>query len=325
LCCCDVEPDAGWVGFFAVHDFWIDSVPEGSTTLFVTADEEYVVFLNGTAVGSGRYRPGSGVDGYEVSPILVEGQNRLLVELRSTHAVGGLLLSVQNGDRQIAVTDASWNVLSEYREDAKWPGAVTGELQPVRVWGLPPTGRWGRLGSVSGRPRLQGQLFSQRPLPAETAQINGEGSWQSLAAEPSRETALGRWVTFDFGREVSGFVNVVPATRGGARGLFWIGLDHPPDPRSSEPEGRLFALVGQGSWTDALPRRFRYVTVVSLADLAAARAFILKPELESSLIVSHADAPGVLGLDPPELRSPVEDEFWREFESLASVGSGEER
>ena len=56
---------------------------------------------------------------------------------------------------------------------------------------------------------------------------------------------------------------------------------------------------------------------------ARLKAFVLKPELEGELVVSGAHAPGVLGLDPPDLRSPVEDEFWREFESRASVGSGE--
>jgi hypothetical protein len=319
----DVEPAAGWVGFFAVRDFRIEAVPEGSTTLLVTADEEYVAFLNGHAVGSGSYGRGSGLDAYEVSPILVEGENRLLIELRSMHAVGGLLLSLDNGGRSIVVSDGSWMVLEEYREDAKWPGIATGDLSPVRVWGQPPTGRWGRPGSVTARPRLDKQLLSRRPLQAESARLNGEGPWHPLPPEPLRERPLGHWVTFDFGRQVSGFVNLIPARRSGARGLFWIGTEEPPDPRSAPPEGRLLALVGQGSWTDTVPRRFRYVTVVSLAELAGARAFVLKPTLEKEFVGGRSGSAGVLGIDPPELRSPVEDEFWRQFESLTSIGGGE--
>ena len=69
----EVKPDAGWVGFFAVRDFHIDVIPDERTTLLITADEEYVAFLNGQAVGSGSYQPGSGVDGYDVSSVLVAG------------------------------------------------------------------------------------------------------------------------------------------------------------------------------------------------------------------------------------------------------------
>ena len=319
----DVAPDAGWVGFLAVRDFWIDEIPEGSVTMLLAADEEYVAYLNGLPVGSGSYRTGGGVDGYEVSKILVEGENRLLIELRSAHSVGGLLLSMSSSDGHIVTSDASWKVLREYREKDKWPGTPVDGLKPVRVWGPPPAGRWGWPRPVVPRPRLQRQLLARRPLPASLVRIDGRGPWRELPAEPVRERPLGRWVTFDFGRSVSGFVNLVPAKRGGARGLFWIGTDEPPQPRSSPPDGRLFSLVGQGSWTDSTPRRFRYVTVVSLTEISGARAFVLKPELESTLLIGERPPAGILGLDPPDLRSPVEDEFWREFESLASVGSGE--
>jgi hypothetical protein len=319
----NVGPEAGWVGFFAVRDFQIGSIPEERTTLLITADEEYVAFLNGEAVGSGSYRPGSGVDAYDVSSILVAGDNRLLVELRSAHSVGGLLLNLTTAGESLVVSDGSWGVLEEYREEEKWPGTATGDLLPVKVWGRPPTGRWGRPESAQWRPRLRRQLLSRRPLPAELVRLGDNGPWYPLPPEPLRERPLGHWATFDFGREVSGFVNLVPARRSGARGLFWLGSEEPPDPRSSRPDGRVFALVGQGSWTDALPRRFRYVTVVSLTEIAGARAFVLKPRLEEELVASNPQPAGVLGLEPPELRSPVEDEFWREFESLTSLGGGE--
>ena len=319
----EVKPDAGWVGFFAVRDFQIDVIPDERTTLLITADEEYVAFLNGQAVGSGSYQPGSGVDAYDVSSVLVAGANRLLIELRSSHSVGGLLLNVTTDGESLVVSDDSWGVLEEYREDEKWPGTAIGDLVPVKVWGQPPTGRWEIPGTTQLRPRLRQQLLSRRPLPAELVRLEEGGPWHPLPPEPLRERPLGHWATFDFGREVSGFLNLVPARRSGARGLFWIGSDEPPVPRSSRPDGRVFALVGQGSWTDAVPRRFRYVTVVSLTEIAGARAFVLKPGQESELVISSPQPDGVLGLEPPELRSPVEDEFWREFESLSSLGGGE--
>jgi hypothetical protein len=83
-------------------------------------------------------------------------------------------------------------------------------------------------------------------------------------------------------------------------------------------------MVGQGSWTDAVPRTFRFVTVVTLTEIAGARAFVLEPELAPALVRADLAPEGVLGLEPPDLRPPVEDEFWREFERQASLTGGED-
>ena len=239
--------------------------------------------------------------------------------------MGGMLLSLEDDSGPLVVSDASWVVLEEYREEFKWPGAPLDDAQPVMVWGRPPSGLW-RIGSEPiERLRLREQLVSRRPLPAESVRTGPTARrWKRAPAKPSTDKPVGTWATFDFGREVAGYLNVAAADRGGTRALFWTGLDAPPEPKTTHPAGKLQLMVGQGSWTDAVPRRFRYVTVVSLTEIAGARAFILEPDLEPSML--HAELPpaGVLGLEPPILRSPVEDEFWREFESQSRVGIGED-
>jgi hypothetical protein len=321
----DVEAGEDWVAFFAVRDFELPSLPDSRASLVISADEEYVAFLNGKAVGSGAFRQGEALDSYDVTPIIRQGENRLLVELRSSRGIGGFLASLEAGNETIVVSDGSWRVVEEYREDFKWPREPLGETTPVVVWGRSPTGRWGAGGGVNPRPRLLDQLLSRRPLPAALMGAGPEPrKWTRLPADPNREEPLGSWVTFDFGRVVEGYLNVVTANRGGGKGLYWIGTETPPDPRSGRPTGNLVLMVGQGSWTDAVPRTFRFVTVVSLAEIAGARAFVLEPDLAPALLREDLQPKGVLGLQPPDLRPPVEDEFWREFERQASLAGGED-
>src|SRR4029077_11094756 len=79
--------------FYALRDFTLD-MPPARARLLVTADEEYVLYLNGKRVGAGGYRAGAGLDVYDAGPLLLPGGNRLIAELRSNHGGGGFLLSL---------------------------------------------------------------------------------------------------------------------------------------------------------------------------------------------------------------------------------------
>ncbi len=59
------------LAFFAVRDFTVD-VPE-TAQLAITADESYIVYLNGRRVGSGAYRRGAAADLYDVTADLEAG------------------------------------------------------------------------------------------------------------------------------------------------------------------------------------------------------------------------------------------------------------
>ena len=325
-------PEDGWTVFFVARDFEVQN-PPSRAELLVAADEEYVVYLNGHTLGLGTHTPGA-VDRYEVGAALVRGANRILVELRSSRAIGGLLLSLREADAQTAmiVSDAAWRVVREYREEIKWPGSDLEGVPAVKVWGAPPVGRWGEINEVRPRRVLERSLVSRKPLPAARLRLDSDtgAPWHPHPTRPRRELTLGRWVTFDFGSRVNGYLNLVFHRRSGGRGLLYFGDRPPIVAPGAPPAGRILATSGQGSWTDTGVRTFRYVTVVSTAELSAAQVFVVKPEFAEEGVPKPADGkngsvPGVLGLTPPRSGTPVEDEFWSEFERLSSGAGGEDR
>ncbi|HSS75943.1 MAG TPA: hypothetical protein VLV54_04285, partial [Thermoanaerobaculia bacterium] len=106
----DHQPTA----FYVLRDFDLPVLPS-SARLLVTADEEYVLTLNGRQVGAGAFQPGAVLDVYEVGPLLLPGANRLMVEVRSARGAGGLLASlVDAGGRLLVGTDDRWRIFPNY-------------------------------------------------------------------------------------------------------------------------------------------------------------------------------------------------------------------
>src|SRR5437763_16059026 len=102
--------------FYAIRDFRLGS-PPARARLMITADEEYVVTLNGKRIGAGAFEPGAPLDVYEAGPLLLPGGNRLLVELRRGDGTGGLLASLvdEATGRQIVGTDDGRRVLPAHQ------------------------------------------------------------------------------------------------------------------------------------------------------------------------------------------------------------------
>jgi hypothetical protein len=83
---------------------------------------------------------------------------------------------------------------------------------------------------------------------------------------------------------------------------------------------------------DAHLRRFRYALVVGLPgtmEEISARVQEIDPAQAAGLVQQEESARkparGVLGIVPPPLRTPVEDEVWRDLEGVAGVAGGKER
>ena len=147
----DHDPTA----FYAVRDFDLDPPPPRARIL-ISADEEYVLTLNGKRIGAGAYQPGSPLDVYEVGPLLLPGGNRLMAELRSARGTGGLLAALVDGDGRLLVgtdgTGASFPATS-------WGWRGAGSPWGERVRARPPTpGATRRWGGGAGRgSRLPGR------------------------------------------------------------------------------------------------------------------------------------------------------------------------
>lgn len=312
------------LAFYAVRDFDLKEVP-AKARLLALADEEYILYLNGKRVGSGSYRQDSRLDVYEAGPLLRQGGNRLVAELRSSRGSGGFLAQLVDGKTgdPIVWTDESWTLFNRYHIGLLrgWLPATPSEStasEPAFVWGFPPVGRWGNppLGpEIPLFAALGPQLPQRRFLPGRPT------GGHLLRLDPR-----GARHVFDWGREVVGYLTLdLPPDESPVMGLLFTGLER-PDPMREAPAAAVLAPPGSPGWSDARPRRFRYAVVLGLKRPVTARVRLVDAARAASLLPEPVEKRerGVLGIDPPPLRTPVEDEVWREFKRVPGVTGREE-
>ncbi len=249
---------AAWV---LLRDFELHAPPPGPAVLFVAVDSEYAVHLNGRQIARGAWRRGQPTDEYLVDHLLHAGANRLAIEVRAPHGDGGALAGIEIADGSMPlITDGEWSAADFWQ-----PLLIKGEaplvdarppVVPVRVWGSPPVGRWGRLGR--GEPRATSRLWGvERPIrttPVSTAPgvLAADGRQRSLRVE--------------FGREVDGVLELEfdPGAAGGRQELRFC--------LAAKCERRPLVLTdGRPAWRDVVLRRFDTVVVIGLAELHAVR------------------------------------------------------
>ncbi len=280
------------IAFDVVCDFEVAAAPP-EAILAVQGDEEFIVWLNGRAVGSGRFGPGDPLHAFDVHALLQPGGNRLLARVRSSRGAGGFLASVRGGGQQFLASGADCRILQPAPVGViqGWLGLPADGLP--KVWGLPPTGRWGEpvLGTIEqpvalAPPRMPIAATSRRVAPAVSAEDNA-----------------GEFTLFEWPRVVSGVLRLRLVPKPGASALLFLSAD-PPDVRSHRGVRVLVTADADREWTDVTPQRFRYALVAGLSGVRFAE--VLSQEAP---VVSTSPPVGVFGLRPPPLRSPVEDEI----------------
>jgi hypothetical protein len=314
------EPGTPMV-FFAIKDFDLAFEPR-QAELRVLADEEYQLAINDRGVCAGRYQLGAPLDAYPVGLSLHRGTNRLAVELRSARGAGGMLLRLEiagsNGERAAVVSDGSWRIVRRFDEALFAHGDPAAAEAPV-VWGQP-AGRWGAPGAAPALTlrRLRGGLRGVDP--AERLRRLG-GHWEP--APPHGGDPLGRWVTFDFGHEGAGFLNLLFADTAGGRAFVFYGVRQPKDGLEDYDEVVLRA-PGRDHWTTSAPARFRYVTVVAEPAVSGAELVPVDPRLAAPLF-ERAPEPDLFGIERRrELVTPVEDEVRRKLEGVPGLAGRKE-
>lgn len=296
--------------FYAVRDFELES-PPARARLLVTADEQYVLTLNGKRIGAGAYEPGKPLDVFEVGPLLLPGGNRLVAELRSGRGAGGFLASLEDETtgRQLVATDEGWRIFPRHELGLVRAWLPIGDGEPAFSWGYPPVGNWG-----TPRPGRPEPLLARGPLlPAVSAR-----PLTLPFGSPEKGRPPGSPVLYDWGREVEGRLTLdLPPGKVLGVGLLFTGAE-PPDPLRARPAGSILILPGRHDWLDACPRRFRYALLVGLVRPAAAAV------LPAPARPIHGEEMKVFGLPGPPLRTPVEDEVWGKLQRFAGVARRKE-
>ena len=94
------------------------------------------------------------------------------------------------------------------------------------------------------------------------------------------------------------------------------GTGAPGDRAGAGSDAAVIVIPGRRGWTDAVARRFRYAAVLGTTPVVEAW---VDPPADWEEVAEPLDGrrEGVFGIAPPPLRTPVEDEVWRQLESLA--------
>ena len=256
----DSEPGRP-AAYLLLADFELDQAPEAAARLFVTADREYAVHLNGHQIARGGFRRGEPIDEFQVAHLLRAGPNRLTIEARTPYGDGGALAGIELDDGSMAVvTDRNWRFLDVWdprlaKGDAH--GVDAAQLGTVRAWGRPPVGRWGRV--------ARGALAKPAPI----WRAAGPHRIVRVSSSPGLEIAPGEQSSFrvDFGREVTGVLELEFRPEDGTSHRH-LRLCH-----AGECQRRALVLTaGRPAWRDSASRTFDTVVVYGVRELRAARA-----------------------------------------------------
>ena len=311
------------LAFWMVRDLRISDPSDlEDAAVILAADEAYVLWLNGQRLGAGEYTESMAADQYDVSGLLQLGLNRFVVELRSSRGAGGLLASVRSGDRILLSSDDSWKVIR--RAD---PRILRGSLpldglgERVKVWSDSTTGRFRLSGfeaaSLERRPWSKGGNRSME-LPLRMRHLSKQASWEVVESPPDRLPA--RQTVFDFGSQVSGFLEMELAEEGQA-GLVFFGTQE-PEAQNDRPDLVISPFPGRRHWRDTQARTFRYVTLVGLPALRRLEVAVV-PEEEAEPADQRAPFRGVFGLPPAQPYLPVEEAVWDRLRHLAARSSSD--
>ncbi len=129
------------VVFYAARDFELPATRQFAH-LKVFADPEYALYVNGREIAARRAEEGQRLDTYDVSALVRTGRNRILVAVRSTNGVGGLIasLDIAYEAENAVVTDRSWRIFRTWNDAL--PLRDAGPFRAPMLLGRPPVGRW---------------------------------------------------------------------------------------------------------------------------------------------------------------------------------------
>lgn len=258
------------LAFYATRDF---DLPERRyyTHIKIAGDPEYTLIFNGVTIGGRRMSDENrSLDVYDVTPLAKTKGNRIVVALRSTNGVGGLLVStdISPEARNVIVSDRSWHIVNGYSPELAvrdvFPSAA-----PV-LFGRPPTGKWNYLAAVDAAPfpavRRVRTAVSVREFKSAVPEIKTPGGVAVVTAKPMRATA------FDFGGPCDGRVRLTINHEPGSSEFVYVRFANVPSELlavDNNMEAFVFA-PHERVVIDPSRRLFRYVAVYGAVSAVSA-------------------------------------------------------
>jgi len=194
------------LAFYATRNF---DLPPGRyyTHIKIAGDPDYTLIFNGETIGGSRMSDSNRhLDVYDVTKLARTKGNRIVVALRSTNGVGGLLLSIDIApeNRNVLVSDGSWRVINTWSPDLALRDPVPG-VEPV-LFGRPPIGKWNYLPETEASPfpavKTIRTPVEVHAFKSAVPEIVFPGGVAVVKAKPMRATA------FDFGGPCDGRVRL---------------------------------------------------------------------------------------------------------------------
>lgn len=247
------------VVFFAAHDFDLPA-HRAWTRIKILGDPEYAFYFNGRLIGGRRIEDDRELDVFDVSDIARDKGNRILVAVRSTNGVGGLIAAVDLKPEieNYVVSGPQWKVFREWHPDL--PSRDAGVAIPPMVIGQPPVGRWNFLTTRPGD-RSEKPVRIVQPQVAETYRTGIPTIEIRSGVAVSGERSV-RATAFDFG-PTSGRIRLTIDGEVSIATVIDARTANAPEELNlrERPTVPFVFAPGERSVTDPEERSFRYVIV----------------------------------------------------------------
>jgi hypothetical protein len=247
--------------FFASRDFDLPGWRK-YTRIKVLGDPEYTLFFNGKPIGGRRVRDDRYLDIYDVTELARDGRNRILVAVRSSNGVGGLITSVDITPEaeNVVATGKDWRVFQRWHDAL--PLRDAGLAATPMSFGTPPAGRWNYL--------IPRSMAIEKPPEKAIAPQNvfrfvaSRGEVRIVDGVPVAGKRPAPAVVYDFG-PVKGRIRLTLTRDEAVAPMIEVKLGNTmEDLAAIDYEPRAFPFApGERSVTDPDVEEFRYVMVYS--------------------------------------------------------------
>jgi hypothetical protein len=203
------------------------------------------------------------LDTFDLTPLARDGRNRIVVAVRSTNGVGGLIASVDIAPEveNYVVTGAGWKIFRRWHPEIAVRDARDERPESPMLFGEPPLGRWNYLQPVPGAPEQPAKAVaapvSSAKMKVKVLTVKPVGGIAVVGTSTTGATA------FDFGRILDARLRLTLALASPVNRRVDVRFANTPGELAALEGGQtpfVFA-AGERTVVDPEVRHFRYAMV----------------------------------------------------------------